>query len=147
MVRYRWIVMMGALALCQCGGEPEGELEREEELGELQQALCKNALTAEQERVALKLIDDICGDTWCEGDYNFRFLELECQRSSRSCRLTFETFPYGDGEPVPVSQHRCRTRGFTGFDSLVATSPNGYQSLVPEFYDALTDCISTVTDP
>jgi len=35
----------------------------------------------------------------------------------------------------------CETTGFSGFDSLVATSPNGYQSLVPSFYDALTTCI------
>src|SRR5436853_412785 len=28
-------------------------------------------LSPTQEKIALKLIDDICGDTWCEGDYNF----------------------------------------------------------------------------
>jgi hypothetical protein len=54
-----------------CAAElaPEGA----EDLGEAEAALCKNALSAAQEKTALKLIDDICGDTWCEGDNNFAF--------------------------------------------------------------------------
>jgi hypothetical protein len=102
-----------------------------------------DALSSAQAATALALIDGICGDTWCSGDYDFRFDALRCCADSRSCRLSLELLPR-EGVVSPKSEYRrtCRTEDFTGFASLVATAPNGYQSLNQDYYFALTDCIA-----
>ena len=104
-----------------------------------------NALSLAQSKTALKLIDDICGDTWCSGDYNFGFRLLRCDKAAHTCTLTFQVFPR---EGV-VSEHSsywraCKTPGFKGFSSLVKTSASGYQSLTDDYYDALTECTMRV---
>jgi hypothetical protein len=59
-----------------------------------------------------------------------------------TCTLRFQMFPWDTVASSSSAYSRsCETTGFSGFDSLVATAPNGYQSLVPSFYDALTTCI------
>lgn len=117
-----------------------------EALGEAESALCKNALSPAQEQTVLKLVDDICGDTWCEGDNNFAFLALSCRAGAAHspqggrCTLQLDIIPRVDDPPS--YRRSCTTRGFSGFASLVTTSSNGYQSLQPEFYDALSECIN-----
>lgn len=138
---------MLVVSLVGCAVETSESVDGEE-LGEATQELRRNALNGRQEATALQAIDDICGDTWCEGDHNFRFDRLECQkgcgRSPGACRLTFHVFSYDtDLETGPTLVRTCRTSGFTGFDSVVSTQ-GSYQSLQPEYYDALSECISRV---
>ena len=119
-----------------------------EEGAETTDALTQKGLTKREEAVVLKAIDDICGDTWCEGDHNFRFDRLECVRGcagdSGHCQLVFRVFSYDtDLETGPTYTRSCRTPGFTGFDSLVATFGD-YHALQPAYYDALTECIGRV---
>lgn len=141
--------VLSTIILGGCAAElaPDGALEAEE-LGEAESALCKNALTASQEKTALKLIDDICGDTWCEGDNNFAFLALTCRTGTGkaanggTCTLKLDIIPRIDETTPPRYRRTCTTRGFRGFASLVTTSTNGYQALEPAFYDALSECIN-----
>lgn len=111
-------------------------------------ALSRKGLTKREEAMVLKAIDDICGDTWCEGDHNFSFDRLECVKGcaghAGSCQLTFRVFSYDtDLETGPTYTRSCRTPGFAGFDSLVETFGD-YHSLQPAYYDALTECIGRV---
>lgn len=120
----------------------------DETLAETTETLTQKGLTSEAEAVVLKAIDDICGDTWCEGDHNFSFDRLECVKGcagqAGSCRLTFRVFSYEtDVDTGPTYTRSCRTPGFTGFDSLVETFGD-YHSLQPAYYDALTECIGRV---
>ena len=114
------------------------------------EALSSSALTKKQAATVLKLIDNICGDSWCEGDHNFHFDQIQCQKpcgSARAgtCQVTFRIFPYdSDLETGPTYVRTCKTPGFTGFSSLVDTAVNGYQSLNWDYYDALSACISEV---
>jgi len=106
-----------------------------------------NALTKKQASTVLKLVDDICGDSWCEGDHNFHFDQIECTRpcgkTAGTCRLAFRIFPYdSDLQSGPTYKRTCKTGGFSAFSSLVETAQNGYQSLNWDFYDALSACIS-----
>jgi hypothetical protein len=109
------------------------------------EALAVNALSAAQAKTALRLIDTICGDTWCDGDYDFGFRRLTCSKAGHTCTLTLQAFPV---EGVTSSQRSywrsCKTPGFTGFASLVNTAPNGYQSLNDDYYESLSECISLV---
>jgi hypothetical protein len=111
--------------------------------------VCKNALTQSEEQITLKLIDDICGDTWCEGDNDFAFRHLSCTAPRGThpgvCQLRLQIIPReGVLSPRASYNRTCTTPHFTGFDSLVATAPNGYQSLQPAYYDELTSCISNL---
>lgn len=140
-----WLMLVASLVGCafEASEGADGE-----ELGESGQELRRQALSKRQEATALKLIDDICGDTWCEGDHNFRFDRLECQkgcgRNAGSCELTFRIFSYDTNiETGPTYERSCRTEGFTGFESLVRTQ-GSYQALEPAYYDALSECISLV---
>jgi hypothetical protein len=136
---------MGGLAvlLAACSAPTSTtEIAEAESLESQDEALSPNALTRAQSATVLKLIDDICGDTWCEGDYNFDFRALTCDSRRMTCTLRFQMFPWDTVASGSSAYSRsCETTGFSGFDSLVATAPNGYQSLVPSFYDALTTCI------
>jgi hypothetical protein len=140
-----WGALAVSLAGCTVEASSVADAER---LGETTEDLKHGALNAAQQATALKLIDDICGDTWCEGDHDFSFDRLVCQDDCRggagSCELTFRVFSYDtDIESGPTFVRSCRTPGFTGFDSLVQTQA-GYQSLEPRYYDALSACISRV---
>src|SRR5688572_13519096 len=70
-------------------GETEALVTSAAELG-------RTGLSADQERTVVQLIDNICGDTWCEGDHNFRFDRLECKqpcgKAQGACTLTFRMF-------------------------------------------------------
>ena len=116
------------------------------EVADSTEALCKNALSPAEEQTALKLIDDICGDTWCEGDNNFAFERLTCQAptpkstSGGACKLKLRIIPRDDSGRSYTRV--CSTAGFLGFDSLVDTGASGYQSLDWDYYLALTDCVS-----
>ena len=121
--------------------------ETSEESGEIREDLSRPALSKRQEATVLKLIDDICGDTWCEGDNNFSFDRLDCRAGCAgkegSCRLSFRIFSYDtDLETGPTYSRSCVTKGFTGFDSLVTTTGQ-YQALNGAYYDALTQCIAS----
>lgn len=138
-----FVIVGGSLALGGCAMDTDDAATEEmASLGESDSALCKNALSAAEERTTLKLIDDICGDTWCEGDNNFAFEKLTCR--GKSCTLRLLIIPREDDPPT--YSRSCTTRGFSGFSSLVQTAPNGYQSLQPAFYDALSACINRLED-
>ena len=134
-----------SLAACSAGAGPQVEVSEASPVQSQSEALAVNALSPAQSKTVLRLIDTICGDTWCDGDYDFGFRRLTCSRAGQTCTLTLQAFPI---EGVPASQksywRACKTPGFTGFSSLVNTAPNGYQSLTDDYYDVLSECISRV---
>src|SRR6478609_9146948 len=125
------LIGLSALVLSACGpgslSSPEVEDGEGSPVETREEALCGNALSVAEAATALKLIDDICGDTWCSGDYDFGFRRLNCNRRAQSCTLTLQVFPR---EGVPSSTRSywrsCKTFGFDGFGSLVHTANNGY---------------------
>jgi len=140
------LAVLGSVIISGCGGEAAGVIDETGELGESASAVCKNALPPPREKLVLDLIDDICGDTWCEGDNDFAFDHLRCRAPAPhspvggTCTLDLRIIPRDESHRVfPRS---CTTGGFFGFDSLVETAASGYQSLDWDYYLALTDCIS-----
>jgi hypothetical protein len=99
-----------------------------------------NALSRTEERIVLKLVDDICGDTWCEGDNDFRFRRLLCDSSAATCSLMFQ-IGLRESAASAWRWQTCRTGGFIDFDSLVETTSGGYQWLTHGYYEALSACI------
>ena len=89
------------------------------------------AVTAAQERVVLRLVDDICGDTWCEGDHAFRFRRFDCH-PRRGCVLRVQLASWSQ-EPLRWTSRSARIVGFRRFADMVRTAPDGSRSLQPAF--------------
>jgi hypothetical protein len=145
-IRGRCWVVVGVLSAtaCSAGAGSGVEVSEAAPVEARSEGLAENALTAAQAKTALRLIDDICGDTWCDGDYDFGFRRLSCSKAAHTCTLTLQAFPVDGAQTSPPSYWRsCKTAGFTGFASLVTTL-NGYQSLNDDYYDLLSECISRV---
>lgn len=150
MISRRHFIALLAHLLSGCSLEPSDPDRDALAVGEGESALCGNALSPTEEKTALKLIDDICGDTWCEGDNDFGFDRLTCRGAPSgspnggSCTLRLRILPRDEGA---ISYARvCTTSGFSGFASLVETAPNGYQSLNWDYYLALTNCIERLEE-
>lgn len=142
-----YFIVFFAISLGGCALEANEAGVATQSLGESDSALCRNALSAHEEKTVLQLIDNICGDTWCEGENDFAFERLTCRTGapdspSGTCTLKLRLIPRDDG---PRSYVRtCTTDGFFGFDSLVETTQGGYQSLDWDYYLALTDCVQAL---
>lgn len=104
------------------------------------------ALTTPQAETAtiLKAIDNICGDTWCEGDYSFRFKNVYLNAESNSTKVQFTmsiNYPIELDANSTINRQNfavsCIVPGFSKPNSIL--EPNG--SLNWEFYSNLTDCI------
>ena len=101
------------------------------------------AVTAAQERVVLRLVDDICGDTWCEGEHAFRFRSFSCH-PRRGCVLRVQLAPWSQ-EPLRWHTRSARVVGFHRFGDMVVTAPGGHRSLQPAFYEAVGRAVRTMT--
>lgn len=102
-------------------------------------------LTDRQEAVVLDLIDDICGDTWCEGDFAFDFRRFECEPAEGSCTLRLRIASW-EKEPLEWQWRSRQITGFPRFWQMVETSSTGYQSLDWEFYEAVSEAISKIEE-
>jgi hypothetical protein len=105
-----------------------------------------NDLTTAKQKIALKVIDDICGDTWCEGDFDFGFKKIVCHFGKGTCTVTMLIWPRQDTRPIPTYWRSCKISGLHGFADLVDTAPSGYQSIDQAFYDKMTTCTMKITD-
>ena len=91
----------------------------------------------------LDLVDDICGDTWCEGDYAFDFRRLRCEAAERTCALTLRIARYG-GDPLQWRWRTGEIHGFVRFRQMVVTAASGQRSLTPAFYSAVDALVQRV---
>ena len=106
-------------------------------------AAARTAITAAQERVVLRLVDDLCGDTWCEGEHAFRFRSFTCH-PRRGCVLRVRLAPWSS-EPLRWHDRSARILGFSRYRDMVATAPGGHRSLQPAFTEAVGRAIGTMT--
>lgn len=101
-----------------------------------------NDLTAAQEKLVLQLIDDLCGDSWCEGAHDYVFAKMRCSFTAKTCTLTMKIIdPAYDAQPERDFWRSCKMTSIDAFTSMVDTAQNGYQSLSDPFYDKLNGCV------
>jgi hypothetical protein len=148
----RLSTVLAALALAACGGtEPavtddvidgevavieaaEADLEAEADL-----KADRTTLTSAQQRTVLQQIDNICGDTWCEGEFNFRFTRMACDFGARRCTLSATLLPYDNsGKTYPRA---CRITGLSSYRSMI-TGTSSNPRLVDAFYNKVNDCVT-----
>lgn len=95
-------------------------------------------LTPAQKRDVLSAIQTICYDTWCEGEYDFRFPSLTCERITAVCRVGVELRYEGKGTP-----HVCEVDRIRRVGDLIR-GKGGRASLTERVYRVLTDCVSSL---
>ncbi|NDG83988.1 MAG: hypothetical protein EBX52_02995 [Proteobacteria bacterium] len=96
----------------------------------------------------LSAVDMICADTWCEGDYNFKFKGLKCTFSNATCVLTYDAGAWpAEGRRIRWNRHgMCRVRGVRSrTDLLVEMGP--YRRLADAPYEQITRCIDEQFSP
>ena len=97
-------------------------------------------LTSWQERDVLRLIDDLCGDIWCEGDHAFRFQRFSCHTKRGGCALVVRIAPWSE-EPLRWQWRAHPVRGGLRYADMVITGPDGQRSLRPAFLEAVGDAV------
>jgi hypothetical protein len=105
-------------------------------------------LSEADERAVLREIDNICGDTWCEGEFDYSFKKLDCRRSTRSCSFQFDyiyrIYEQGSGR---VSMRlgfptTCKFENILSGDELVDRS-HGRTTYSDRLYNLVNDCINS----
>ena len=126
-------------------------------------------LSPAQNRAVVQSLDNICGDTWCEGDYNWGFDKLKCNFAAKECSIELTLKEYisdmtakdkkaylkrilalpsvgydknEDTEYVTYTQ-TCPILGVTKVSDVYNSKDDEYSELV---YDKVTDCITTMED-
>jgi len=122
-------------------------------------AFAAEFLTKAQKTLILREIDSICGDTWCEGDFNFKFNSIRCDAHSQRCNIHFELIESNGSRPqlIKVSETAqfvskvsnshpasCTIKNLRKVEDIITSIRPGDGELNDAFYSALTDCISTL---
>ena len=109
----------------------------------LTQNVWANDLTQADSDWLVQEIDNICGDTWCEGDYNFSFNSLTCDFSLGECEMKFEVIDtLYDSDWNDVGEVRTPATCVIAAESrdvLVNTHWNTYSDY---FYETMSECVS-----
>jgi hypothetical protein len=95
-------------------------------------------ITQNDSTEVLKLIDRVCADSWCSGDYDYKFSTFSCNDASNSCVLSFKIIDRDAKPPeVKIKNKRCIFKGITSSEMLYHEN-----KLNEEFYDKLNVCVS-----
>ena len=92
-------------------------------------------------RKALEAIDSICADTWCSGDYNYRFDSLKCDFGRETCVLRYRSAEWpAEGETMSFTRSgRCKLTGIRSPSDLIEAGPGVRLKDAP--YDQITTCL------
>lgn len=83
-------------------------------------------------------IDSACGDSWCEGDYDFRFKDFSCNKLSHSCYLFFNFIKIDEQERRFYSKEQvCEFKNISKLDQILDGD-----FLNEKFYDEISNCIN-----
>ena len=93
---------------------------------------------------ALELLDNICGDTWCEGDFNFEFTDLEINKKDKSAVVNFEMIDEWYDTEKRFSTF-CVVPNISSFKDVIDFNSNK-KYLTDYFYETLGECISERED-
>ena len=104
-------------------------------------------LTSKQAETVLREIDNICGDTWCEGEFNFSFDQFNCDDQTQSCVIEMTLFDgyedFREGDKTYTGS--CTLTGLSSYDQMIEIRGR-YPSLVWEFYEIVSDCVTELEE-
>ncbi|MBT6325171.1 MAG: hypothetical protein HOJ35_04325 [Bdellovibrionales bacterium] len=94
------------------------------------------------ESLVLETVDNICGDSWCEGDFDFEFLEFKLSESEKQAKLQFVLILETNGQYL-IHTAKCNLKGYTKISEIIEkeTRYNRY-NLTDRYYEELSLCIA-----
>lgn len=113
-----------------------------------------SAAVSDADRI-MKAIDDICGDSWCEGAFDFRFQQVVLKPEKNETQIFFrmsQQYPVrldwkeSQGFKAQINQRfydvSCLLPGYASYDSIMQSE----YALRWEVYTTLTQCIGALED-
>ena len=105
--------------------------------------------TSAEKATILKAIDNICGDTWCEGEFSFRFDKVSLDTQSNSTRVVF-TMSIKDPSEIDANASilsqtykvSCKVPGYSTYAGIMEDDDR----LNWDFYMGMTACIQKLED-
>lgn len=98
----------------------------------------RQIITENDKTEILKLIDHACADSWCSGDYDYKFSSFSCNDTNAICILGFKIIDR-DAKPgeVKAVNRRCIFKNISSINDVVEN-----HALTEVFYDQLNYCVS-----
>jgi hypothetical protein len=101
--------------------------------------------SSQENAKVLEAIDFICGDIWCEGYYEYKFLEFSCDKKSHLCDLSFQFKESINDTSVSFSPVQvCQLGGVYSLDQIFNDSNR--ELLKYKFIDRLSNCFDKLAD-
>ena len=96
---------------------------------------------ADWNQKALGAIDSICADTWCSGDFNYRFDSLKCDFERATCVLRYRSGEWpAEGAVMRFSRSgRCQLKGIRSPSDLIEDAV--WVRLKDAPYEKITNCL------
>jgi len=88
------------------------------------------------EKTVLQEIDNLCGDSWCEGQYDYKFDSFKCFKDSK-CILNFKMLEITDAYGMIEIYQNCFIKS-----KDVTSSLDKDNALKTDVYDQINTCIS-----
>ncbi len=98
--------------------------------------LAQNSMAFDKTAKVLEQLDSICADSWCAGDFNFRFDKLQC--GDEACRLDLAIKPYLP-ETKEWKNFSCEWTGWNQDELFEGDGETVRYSA--KLYDAVGDCL------
>lgn len=96
----------------------------------------------EQNEQIVRAIDYICGDIWCEGYYDYKFIDISCDKAKQECDLKFHFKESFDNNIVYSPEQICHIQGISSFDQVMRDE----QYLQFGFIDKLNNCFEELAE-
>ncbi|MDD4976755.1 MAG: hypothetical protein PHY93_20535 [Bacteriovorax sp.] len=88
-------------------------------------------------------INYICGDIWCEGYYEYKFLDLSCDKNGHQCDLSFKFIEsINDRQVIYSPVQVCHIDEIYSLDQMIKED----DYLQFEFIDKLSDCFGDLAE-
>ena len=75
-------------------------------------------LSEEDAKAVLMDLNELCPDSWCEGEFDYKFTGLTCEKQTK-CRLFFTAKKHEGGKPIDAHVD------ISGFDKVMDTEGTG----------------------
>ena len=95
-------------------------------------------ITDNQKIQIIELIENECGDSWCEGDYDYEFINFSCNKNVEVCKMSF--YFINTDNDMKSSLQYCFFYKITRLDQVLMN----VKRLQIDFYETLDMCLSNL---
>lgn len=96
--------------------------------------------TKEERDLILNAIDNTCADSWCEGEYEYEFIKIACNKLNHSCLLQYYLASDESTRLLNYEKKFCRIYDINNIGQVIDKD----KRLTRIFYEQLDECISNI---